>query len=221
MYPEVERGEAHKTGHKWVDITVAVCALVVSGVSLFVAIMHGHTMERMAEANAQLVKANSWPLIERTTGAKTETGEPVITIGLTNGGVGPAKIETFEVFWNGQPVRTNRELLAECCGFEPGMLPSIADAHGSPQEARRIAKTSLMSSDLSGRVMAAHESQAFLTLPLSDQSAPVFDKLNKARLNLQMRVCYCSVFDECWLSDLTTMNPPQVKSCPVAKVPFD
>ena len=36
-----------------------------------------------------------------------------------------------------------------------------------------------------------------------------------------MRVCYCSVFDECWLSDLKTMNPPQVKSCPAPKVPFE
>ena len=52
MYPEVERAEAHKTGHKWIDITVALCALVVSGVSLFVAVMHGRTMERMAEALA-------------------------------------------------------------------------------------------------------------------------------------------------------------------------
>jgi hypothetical protein len=221
MYPEVERAEAHKTGHKWIDIMVALCALVVSGVSLFVAVMHGRTMERMAEANAALVKANSWPLIESTTGNHTDADEPVITLGLVNGGVGPAKVETFEVFWNGQPVRNNRELLAACCGLEPGMLPSIADAHGSQAEARRITKISLSSSKVSGRVIMARDGDSFLTLPLSDPSAPVFDKLNTARLKVEMRVCYCSVFDECWLSDLKTMNPPQVKACPAPKVPFE
>src|SRR5262249_21221808 len=152
---------------------------------------------RMAEANAALVKANSWPLIEYTTGSKTDAGEPVITIGLVNGGVGPAKLETFEVFWNGQPVRNDRELLAMCCGLKPGMLPSIADAHGDQAEAERIAKTSLGSSDLAHRVMVAREGKSFLTLPLSDRSAPVFDKLLAERERIEMRVCYCSVFDEC------------------------
>ena len=221
MYPEVERAEAHKTGHKWVDIMVALCALVVSGVSLFVAIMHGHTMERMAEANAALVKANSWPLIELTSRNRTDFGEPVISLGLLNGGVGPAKVETIEVFWNGRPVRNDRELLAACCGLEPGMLPSIADAHGDPAETKRIAKISLSSSNLAGRVMVARDGDFFLTLPLSDPSAPVFDKLNTARQKVEMRVCYCSVFDECWRSDLKTMDPPRVKACPAPKVPFE
>lgn len=55
--------EPHRTGHRWVDISVAACALPVSVTSLMVAIRHGHTMERMAEANARLVSANSWPML--------------------------------------------------------------------------------------------------------------------------------------------------------------
>jgi hypothetical protein len=35
-----------------------------------------------------------------------------------------------------------------------------------------------------------------------------------------MRVCYCSVFDECWLSDLHTLHPQAVAQCPKPDVMF-
>ncbi|HUJ52846.1 MAG TPA: hypothetical protein VLX08_04785 [Steroidobacteraceae bacterium] len=38
--------------------------------------------------------------------------------------------------------------------------------------------------------------------------------------SIVMRACYCSVFDECWLSDLRTLHPPRLKECPVPGVPF-
>src|SRR6185503_13369949 len=51
---EVHTPHAHKTGHHWIDMTVAVAAVFISVVSLAVAILHGRTMERMAEENARL-----------------------------------------------------------------------------------------------------------------------------------------------------------------------
>jgi len=41
--------------------------------------------------------------------------------------------------------------------------------------------------------------------------------------DLKLIICYCSIFDECWKSDVTTLNltPPRVKSCERPKVPFD
>ena len=60
---ETHAPHAHKTGHNWVDLVVAISALFVSLVSLGIGILHGRTMERMAEANARLVAANSWPFM--------------------------------------------------------------------------------------------------------------------------------------------------------------
>ena len=71
MTPESEIApEARKTGRGWVDLSAAVCALLISITSLWVAVRHGHTMERMADANARLVSANSYSLLlhpQRTT----------------------------------------------------------------------------------------------------------------------------------------------------------
>jgi hypothetical protein len=65
--PEAPHHHASHTGHRWLDITLGLSAMFVSVVTLFVAIEHGRTMERMAEANRQMVEANSWQFIDFTT----------------------------------------------------------------------------------------------------------------------------------------------------------
>lgn len=47
--------------------------------------------------------------------------------------------------------------------------------------------------------------------------------VDPASVDLQLRVCYCSIFDECWQSDLATLSlePTPVKACQQPKVPFD
>src|SRR6185312_8464770 len=97
----------HRTGARRRDLVLPICALFVSVVSLAVAMMHGQAIERMAEANARLVQANSWPYLQFVSTNDEEAGERVITLGIHNAGVGPAKIESFEVLWNGRPVRSN------------------------------------------------------------------------------------------------------------------
>src|SRR4030095_3188782 len=123
MTPELElRAEVQKIGHRWVDLSVAVCALIVSMTSLWVAIRHGHTMERMADANARLVSANSYPLLQRFQSSAENVQSlgsaqlrRVASLNVINSGVGPAKVESVEVYWRGRPVRTPRDLLRACC----------------------------------------------------------------------------------------------------------
>jgi hypothetical protein len=225
MKHEVEaHHHAHKTGHSWFDLVVPSCALFISLVSLGLAILDGRTMGRMADANARLVQANSWPFLQWTTSNQTETGVPLIRLGVVNAGVGPAKVETFEVFWNGHPVRNSRELLSKCCGWHEGMLPTVASAKGTPEQQAAVmqeaSKIGMKSSDIAPAVIEAHSAEYFITLPLSEGMAPLFHALNAARLKVEYRICYCSVFDECWLSNLRTMTPKVVANCPEPKVPY-
>jgi hypothetical protein len=60
MIPEQNHDKIRQMGHRWIDISAGGCALVVSMTSLFVAIPPGQSMERMAEAKARLVEANSY-----------------------------------------------------------------------------------------------------------------------------------------------------------------
>jgi hypothetical protein len=197
---------AHATGHKWVDMTVAFSALFVSVVSLGVAILHGRTMEKMAEANARLVAANSWPFLAYSAGTNTTNGVAKIHMGVGNTGVGPAKIESAELVWKGVAYRSDEDFLKACCGFDPAS-DKKPDSDLVPHEVLRAG----------GQINFLEFAQ-----PAGPQ---VFEALQRAMLSrdLQLHVCYCSIFDECWKDDLTTLSlkPEPVPACVPPKVPFD
>lgn len=200
MIPEHPHEEVHRTGHRWIDLSAAGCALIVSVTSLFVAIRHGHSMERMAESNARLVEANSWPLLQRFQSDGEAQGPKTFSLDVINFGVGPAKVESVEVFYKGQPVKSPQELEAVCCNRKPGADPQVE------------------TSGLMGTVLRAGDTRRIITFPEDAAHAELKERLDLS--NLTWRTCYCSVFDECWLSDLRTMHPPRIQECPLPKVPF-
>jgi hypothetical protein len=203
---ETHAPHAHKTGHNWVDLVVAISALFVSVVSLGIGILHGRTMERMAEANARLVAANSWPFMSYGAGTGTTDGVTAVHMQVFNSGVGPAKIESAELTWKGVSYRSDREFLEACCNLEPA------------------SDTPFDSSAFANYVVRPGEQVQFLQFSKAADPA-VFSALQRAIFSpdLQLNICYCSIFDECWQGDLTTLNlkPKHVDACVVPKVPFD
>lgn len=178
---------------------VPLSALAVSVISLSIAIHHGHAMQKMADENARLVQANSWPLLQFATGNGNEKGEPEITLKVENAGVGPAKLISLEVFLGDKPIRTPRDLVQT---LEPGSTrPQLSLGLTMPT------------------VVRAGDSQLLLGMKREGQEA-LWDKFNTARFELRFRACYCSVFDECWVSDLATVSPQHVEHCAVTPDTF-
>ena len=204
MKPEHETPHAaHSTGRRWLDLTLALSAMFVSLVSLAVAVHHGNAMDR-------LVAANSWPFLMYGTDNMDPQGKRHISLKVENDGIGPARIQTFEVWWQGQPVSTGPELLRRCC------MPDSRTPIDSPT-ARSL---NLVIGQIASRVVRAGDSETFLSLELKDANADIWHRLDVARLQLKMRACYCSVFDECWETDLEQTSAKSVRSCAAAKVPF-
>jgi hypothetical protein len=196
--PEVHQ-HTHRTGHRLVDFAVPLSALAVSVISLVIAIHHGHTMQKMADANARLVQANSWPLLQYTTGNANDTGQSEISMKIENAGVGPAKIVSLEVFDGDKKIRTPRDLV------------QLLD----PAAARPVLSLGVALP----MVLRAGDSALILGMKRDGQEA-LWDKLNSTRFELKFRACYCSVFDECWLSDLATVSPQPVEHCAVSPDTF-
>jgi hypothetical protein len=114
--PEVEGHLHHKTGHSMADKILAVLAVFLSIVSVVIAVGHGKTMER-------LVAANSWPNLSYATGNESEDGRGHdIIFEIRNTGVGPARIDTVELFYKGVPVASGPALMKACCGVDKADL---------------------------------------------------------------------------------------------------
>jgi hypothetical protein len=218
MTPEApEHHHTSHTGHRWLDLTLGISAMFVSVVSLIVAVEHGRTMERMADANTRMVEANSWPFVEFESHNVDEHGNGDVRLLLVNEGVGPARIETFELWWNGKPMSSLGTLMQACCSTTPAETQQL--------------KTALMSVGLaSPRILRAGEHVNFIELPQSPGSSDLWQKFNLERDKITARVCYCSVFDECWVHSVGTglspqdqnkmTHPDRVNSCATPAVPY-
>ena len=155
--PEVEAHAHHGTGIRWLDASLALSAFAISIISLFVAIHHGHTMREMAEANARMVAASSWPFVQYGSGNLGADGSQTISLSLTNQGVGPARIEKLEILYLDKPVKSTMALMKECCIKNAADLESVI----SPKDI----KSNYASSQAEGRILAAREEKVFLALP--------------------------------------------------------
>jgi hypothetical protein len=193
----------HGTGFRWLDIGLALSAFIVSLSSLWLTVHNAHTMER-------LVTSNSYPNIDFTNGNgfDFEDGRglrPAVYLSLDNTGIGPARLRSIELSFAGKPAANLRELLGLCCTQEP--------AAALPKTDYRF------TGDMRGAMVRAGES---LTLFAWAEAAadPRWARLEKIRGEIGVRVCYCSVFEECYVRVSAEREPARVKACPTPAVPY-
>jgi hypothetical protein len=185
----------HHTGIRWLDLIIAGSAIFISVVSLVVSIHHGRTMEQLVAANEKQVKASTLPILRYGTGNVTDN-QRMIHFQLMNGGTGPAIIEWFRLKWNGEPTTGPQDLLERCCG------------RGKPVKIR-----SAWNDVASGTTLPARDIRNVFGVPAAGVDADVYEFLNReARFRVEAEACYCSVLEECWLTDFKD-QPREVKSC--------
>ena len=195
--PDVEHHHHHQTGHRWLDITLACSAVFISLMSLLLALQHGKAMEKMVEVS-------SWPYVWMDTWNSLEDGTPSVRVVIVNKGVGPAKVRSIEVFYHGAAQPDPDHLVAGMLKV-PYPLPF-----------------KFMQSDVLDSVLSAREQIALFQVS-ADRIAPEqMRSLQHETVNLDFRVCYCSVFDECsiWDSRVAAMTTSTGKACPVPKTMF-
>jgi hypothetical protein len=202
--PEHTHGaHAHGTGHKWLDVVVAVSAIFISVVSLVVSIEHGRTMEKMVDQNQKMVEASTLPLLTEDTSFTNDPDNPrkaQIKLVLKNGGIGPAIIGRFEFSYKGQSfdssASTFGKLLGACC-------VSAAPKSGTTLPASAAAVT--------GTVLPARESVTILGI--APQTKELYQAMTQAAREVKMKACYCSVLNECWETEFTQQRPKPVADC--------
>lgn len=188
---------------RWIDYGGSAVVLLISVLSLWVAMRTEQANRKMVDANYRMVAAASWPFLQLESGNGVENGSPTVTLELQNAGVGPAKVETFELFWNGKAYPNAKALLEDCCN--------------NPKTKGWAISTS-PSNDF---VLRAGETRRFIGFARAEGSASMWDQFDRVRFSeLSYRVCYCSVFDECWVTTLTQLRAEKVASCPIPAVPF-
>jgi hypothetical protein len=161
----------------------ALAALIAALIGVFALLVSGYT----AYVQRQQVRAQVWPHL------LVGNYDPEHAIGVLNKGVGPAIVRSVQVFVDGKPQRTWKQ---------------VFEALGLPLQG-------FMVSTISSNVISAGERVVALTV--GDEAAyRNFRKELGQRFGIE--ICYCSTLGECWIySDRTQgvrASDSSVDRCP-------
>lgn len=204
MFAESEHAHSHHngTGIRWLDMIVAISAMFVSVVSLVVSIGHGRTMERMVKENERMVAGSTMPFLTWSGSMFDPVSNlPRRRLILKNGGVGPARVDWFELRYKGVPYGSMEQLFLNCC--------SAALQKKNPLRG-------VLYSSVSGTMIPQRESVDVLDLR-PGVSPELMQALDSSRADITVQACYCSVLDECWKAsfgnDIGSEKRVPVKKC--------
>jgi len=191
----------------WLEYVATGAALFISAVSLWVAI---GTMD----ANNKMVAAAVWPFLQIDTSDGLPDGTQVMRFDVSNAGVGPAVVQSFEVQLDGKPLGSSAQLLTICCGYDPKKPHPVATHQ--PQIGSWTTGTIAQS------VIRAGETREFFRLARTEQNDATYNFLKNAvaQRRLLARACWCSVFNECWQGSYVGLNAQRVDRCVVPAVSY-
>jgi hypothetical protein len=194
--PEVHVPHTHRRRREglpqWLELAVAVTALITSVSSIVLAVGNGKTMDK-------LVKANSIPYLVGGFSDASPQGADVLSLDLYNQGVGPAHEKSLRVKVDGHYVRSMRELYSATIGEQP------PEPHPFGNQ--------MVKNGVRTRFIAASQQQMIFRIPKTPENATLWDRLQAAQSRWSVEYCYCSVFDECWWVANKWAEPQSVKQC--------
>jgi len=204
--------EEHR--RRTIELIIAGAVVAISLASLFTALYQSIVMRRTLEASV-------WPRVEwENSNYDEERRVHAITFALANHGVGPARIARVEILLKGERVGNEAALLSKCC--IDGSTPEARSATLQGLTERRDLMT--FTSTLDGAALTPGQKRILFEFerPADDSAAmAVWDRLNKIRDELDLTVCYCSVFDECWIARARAYRQAseRVDRCPIEREP--
>lgn len=176
------------------NLAIAAPAMIISiGVAYFAFVQ--------AEATDKMQVASVWPRVTYVTSNQDRDGTRRLTLSLVNKGVGPALIRGMELRYQGNAHTGFRDLIDACCARPDDTL-------------------SLGIGSINGEVLRPGEEMMFALMEPDGTPADVYERFAKERGELNLKVCYCSVFDDCWVEDIQHAEPRPVGQCPANWVQY-
>jgi hypothetical protein len=194
--PEAPHHHHHKTGVPWFDLIVPVAVLCISVASLLTSLQSEKSMHALVDENRRLVSAQSTPLLMLDSGNLDDSGKPALSMSLSNVGTGPAEIAWFRLTDDAGTDYTGGTLYERVAKVDPGAR--------------------FTSVPISATLMRSGDSRLVFKWPkpVDNQEALVaWDKLNDVRFRLHASACYCSMFEECKVTEFGDSRPRPVASC--------
>lgn len=188
---------------RWFENVSGTLAVVAAIGALAVSAVQTHLLQAQVRASAwpYLTIAESINLDEihhETSGKVEYKGNYSIRIG--NDGVGPARIRAMEVRVDGQARRNWTEALQSLLGRQPGQLNR---------------------NSVNNEVLPASLNRETAIDAISTTDGEAAHALSLARERIGIEICYCSIYDECWIARWGKHEKTEVSRCKAHALEFE
>lgn len=171
---------------------ISVLALAVSVFALAIGTWQTRLMQSQARA--------SWPYLSIGYTYTSGVDADAFLWTIDNNGVGPALVQSVSMRLDGKPMRNWNEVLV---------------ALGSKQRAN-MATTSF-----AGSVIPPSTNRETTISAIRANDHDVAALFKGAIQRFRMDICYCSVYDDCWVAHWQRWRAEAVDRCPAVDVPFE
>lgn len=197
------------------NFILAVCAILISAASFYATYLQADSAERQ-------VKAMTLPLIQFAHGNYNDiTDAKEISFELKNAGVGPAIIKSVSFRYNGKNYAGLDQFMQACCrealeSFrqiysrleDPSPVISDKDEEVEPDIG------SWVSQPLENVILPGQSIYEFQKIAYGESTREIWDQLNTERWKLGFNICFCSMLDECFVTEKNGVVSA-VKACPL------
>lgn len=184
----------------------AIAAVIVSCAALFVAWDQVRIMRLQQKAAVMPLMRISWHL-------DFEKEIHSVSVEVENVGVGPGFIRGERVVWQGKRLK-------RWTNFAKSLFPDGLPSGSSMSMAGQSITGGLVASgDRATMIRLSWPSNKKNEERTSEQLLKLFGNPGDSTA-LEVTLCYCSVFDQCWMTQETESEPPvETKECPTEWVP--
>ena len=184
-----------RSGPTLLETALAIAVLGVALAAILMSWRMGQAMDAMVAQNVAATRAATTPLLRMVTADRTPAGEGELSYALVNDGLGPARLEWFELRYQGRALASHWALI-EKFGYRPSGGVTTAP--------------------VAGTMLRPGERRAFFRWAEPADGDPIklsWNKLDEIRGTLEAEACYCSIAGECWVSLLNEVPPRKVAAC--------
>lgn len=189
------------------EVFVSLAALITAVAAVVITLEQTKVMREEAELERKNAKISVMPSVWLATHIGDEEGDAYFKIVLTNKGLGPAVIESFEVSYMGEPVYNWDDLVRRVAAHvesEKSFDGYTLTSNRSPVSPGLMLESGGVASPLS--VSGSNEIEG---LNLLMHAVP----------DMGISLCYCSLYGDCYRTELFR-RPLEAEACETPERPF-
>ena len=195
-------------------VRLSILQLIPAVVGIFIATLALYAALNESDAVRKQQQAAVWPHLQVDFTNITTDENTGLTIRVSNRGIGPARVRAANIILDGEHLQTWSELFEQIQPDASGFFPRNDSDVGQSVLVPGGDTTVI---DVNTQLYPTYNLSERDGVATQDETEALVLSLREAFRSdrIEMELCYCSVFDDCWRVSSVDRDPTPVRNCAV------